>query len=220
MIRFKRIFLMLALVMTMMALVPGSYQQTAAQRATSTPIVTTTITVQPTEQAIRLLLRNGKGYVILLRHAQTTPGTGDPAGFKLEDCKTQRNLSEAGRTQAVRIGERIKADKIQVAQILSSQWCRCRDTARLMNVGTVTPATMLNSFFEDRTTADEQTKQVEQYIRGHQGESGVVIMVTHQVNITALTGIVPSMGEMVIVRANAQGRVEVAGRIADAAPAS
>jgi hypothetical protein len=91
----------------------------------------------PSSENLWSSLREGTGYVVLLRHAQTTPGTGDPPGFKLEDCSTQRNLSEAGRTQARQIGQAIRDRKILIAQVFSSQYCRCLETARLLNLGNV-----------------------------------------------------------------------------------
>ena len=77
-----------------------------------------------------------KSYVILFRHA-LAPGTGDPRNFQLNDCSTQRNLSEEGRKQAVRIGEELKRRKILITRVLSSQWCRCLETAKLMDVGQI-----------------------------------------------------------------------------------
>lgn len=158
-------------------------------------------------------LQKGTGYVILLRHAQTVPGTGDPPGFKLNDCSTQRNLSEEGKAQAVQIGDRFRQRQIPIDRVLSSQWCRCLDTAKLMNVGKVEPFPALNSFFDNRSTETQQTQQVRQFIVQNQDTSGAIVMVTHQVNITALSGVVPQQGEAVIMQVRDGDRLEVVAQL-------
>ena len=95
-------------------------------------------------------LREG-GFVLLLRHAQTVPGTGDPPGFTLDDCATQRNLSDEGREQARRIGARLRKERVPVGRVLTSAWCRCRETARLLELGPVEHLQPLDSFFEQRS---------------------------------------------------------------------
>lgn len=157
----------------------------------------------------------GGGHVILMRHA-IAPGTGDPANFTIGDCATQRNLSPEGRTQAQRIGARFAARGVGIEKVLTSQWCRCIDTARLA-FPRMTPVEepVLNSFFADRSTEAAQTEALKALIRdfGANG-GGNAVFVTHQVNITALTGIVPRQGEAVIVRPDADGDgIVVAGRI-------
>jgi phosphohistidine phosphatase SixA len=160
-------------------------------------------------------LRQGTGYVVLLRHAQTVAGGGDPPGFRLDDCATQRNLSEAGREQAARIGQTFREQNVNVVQVFSSQYCRCLDTAELMNVGTVEPAPMLNSIFEDRSTADIQEQQVNQQILNHRSQTGVIVMVTHYANISAISGIAPESGDAVVLQADEQGEIEVVGQLRD-----
>lgn len=142
-------------------------------------------------------------YAVLLRHA-LAPGTGDPAGFRLGDCATQRNLSAAGQDQARRIGAAFRERDIAVVQVLSSQWCRSLDTATLMDLGPVEPFEPLNSFFSDRSTTPTQTAQIQDYLR-RQPNRGVIVMVTHQVNITALTGVVPGSGQAVVVNLDEGG---------------
>jgi phosphohistidine phosphatase SixA len=144
-------------------------------------------------------------YVVLLRHA-IAPGTGDPANFRLGDCSTQRNLSAAGQAQAQQLGQAFRRRQVDVAQVLSSEWCRCLDTATLMELGPVQPFAPINSFFRDRSTAAQQTAQLENYIR-QQPSRGVIVMVTHQVNITALTGVVPASGQAVVVTPNDEGQL-------------
>ncbi|MEM6713533.1 MAG: histidine phosphatase family protein [Cyanobacteria bacterium P01_C01_bin.147] len=141
-------------------------------------------------------------YVVLIRHA-LAPGTGDPTNFQLTDCTTQRNLSAAGRSQAQQIGQAFHDRHVVVQQVLSSQWCRCLETAELMDVGTVEPYPPLNSFFRDRSTAEAQITAVKQYLLSQADHPGVTIMVTHQVNITGLTDIVPQSGEAVVLQVEA-----------------
>lgn len=154
-------------------------------------------------------LRAG-GTVALIRHARA-PGTGDPPGFRLEDCSTQRNLSDEGRAQARRLGDTLQSRGVTVARALSSRWCRALDTARLAFGNTMLPFAPLDSFFGDRKTEAEQTRAVREDIARWQGP-GVLALVTHQVNITALTGIFPAEGEMIVLRPRADG-FDVVGRI-------
>lgn len=169
--------------------------------------------IQIAQQDIWTQMQQGKGYVVLLRHAQTVAGTGDPPGFKLKDCATQRNLSAAGKKQASRIGQEFKERQIPIRQVLSSQYCRCLDTARLLALGTVTSSPMLNSIFEDRQTATKQKAQVRQQILNHRNTSGVVVMVSHFVNIIDLISVSTQPGDGVVLRASEQGKLEVVGQI-------
>ena len=147
-------------------------------------------------------------YVVLLRHA-LAPGIGDPANFSLQDCSTQRNLSAEGRIQARQIGEAFQVRGVAIRQLLSSQWCRCLETAELMSVGQVTALESLNSFFRDRSAAASRTAEVEQYLLSQLDHPGVIVMVSHQVNITALTDIVPRSGTAVVVQVTASGLVRM-----------
>jgi broad specificity phosphatase PhoE len=158
-------------------------------------------------------LRQGD-HAALIRHA-LAPGTGDPPGFRLEDCSTQRNLSEQGRAQARDIGARFRDHGIEQAEVLSSQWCRCLETARRLGLGAVTPFDGLNSFFRDRSHVPERTAAVRALLRQRLSDTHAVplVLVTHQVNITALTDVFPAAGEMVVVRLQGD-RVTVLGRLA------
>lgn len=143
-------------------------------------------------------LRAG-GVAILLRHAQTVPGLGDPPGFRLGDCATQRNLSEEGRNQSRRIGAALAAQGVQVEHVLSSQWCRCLDTARLAfprHAVEAFPA--LNSFFDDRSAEPGRTREARARIAAIRSPSNVAL-VTHHVNILALTGLAVGAGEAVLM---------------------
>ena len=145
-------------------------------------------------------LRKG-GLVVLIRHAATEPGLGDPQGFRLDDCKTQRNLSEAGREDARRIGARFKAERIPIAQVLTSPWCRCRETAQLA-FGRSEDWAPLSSFFDFPHNEPEYTERVKKRIGGlpRRNLAGNVVMVTHNVNIAALSKHSVAPGEMVLMR--------------------
>ncbi len=162
------------------------------------------------EVALWEALRSG-GHVALLRHA-LAPGTGDPPEFKIGDCATQRNLSDEGREQARRIGERFRANGIERAQVLSSQWCRCLETARLLDLGPVREFPVINSFFRNYERREPQTGQLRQWI-SEQDLRQPLVLVTHQVNITALTNVYPRSGELVIIRRDDEDGILVIGTI-------
>jgi phosphohistidine phosphatase SixA len=165
----------------------------------------------PAEAALWDALREGRA-VALIRHA-LAPGTGDPAGFRLDDCTTQRNLSDEGRAQARALGARFRANGITSAEVHSSQWCRSLETARLLALGPVQEFPALNSFFADRSSGSAQSAAIERFLE--QGPAGVPrVLVTHQVNITALTGVFPSSGEIVVVAPDAEDGLAVLGRLA------
>lgn len=147
----------------------------------------------------------------LMRHA-TAPGTGDPAGFALGDCATQRNLDAAGRDEARRIGTALADAGLRFDAVFSSAWCRAEETARLLDLGPVRPAPALNSFFADRGAAATHTADTVTLLAGLPAD-GKALLVTHQVNITALTGIFPRSGEIVVVSLDGSGTVVVEGRI-------
>ncbi|MHA3976073.1 histidine phosphatase family protein [Halovulum sp. GXIMD14794] len=143
-----------------------------------------------------------------MRHA-LAPGTGDPANLEIGDCSTQRNLDDRGRAQARAIGEALRQQGITFDAVLSSQWCRTRETAELLRVGPVTEAPSLNSFFRDRSTRDDQTKATQDLIAGLDGR---LMLVTHQVNISALVGRSTRSGEILVIR-QTEGGTEVLGSI-------
>lgn len=150
-------------------------------------------------------------HIVLLRHA-IAPGTGDPEDFEVGDCATQRNLSDQGRDQARRIGDRSRAHGTSIAPVFSSQWCRCLETARLLGLGPVTQLPVLNSFFRNGERREPQTQALRQWI-AKQDLSSVLVLVTHQVNITALTGVYPQSGELVILRRDRTGSLSVVGTL-------
>ena len=166
---------------------------------------------QADEGQLLAALREGRA-VALMRHAQA-PGTGDPADFRLGDCATQRNLSAEGRAQARATGARLRAAGITRARLYSSQWCRCLETARLLGLGDVQELPALNSFFGDRAQSSAQTAALSAFLR-EQTPDGPLILVTHQVNITAFTDGFMRSGEIVLVALPLAAEPEVLGRIA------
>ncbi len=161
--------------------------------------------------ALWAAIRSGDAFV-MLRHA-LAPGTGDPEGFRLEDCATQRNLSEEGRAQARAIGDNLRMNGLAEAELRSSQWCRCLETARLLGIGSVEPLPALNSFFDERANGPIQTEALREWL-AKRDDRRPLVLVTHQVNISALTGLTPSSGEAVVLRISDDGTVEKLGSIA------
>ena len=136
--------------------------------------------------------------VILIRHS-LAPGSGDPAGFKIGDCKTQRNLNKAGIEQSKKIGKIFKGNKIPIDIVLSSEWCRCKDTA-FHAFGKFKEFSALNSTFSTPYNKNEprQIKEIEKYLMNWEGKGKNLILVTHYSVITAITNAAPSSGEIVI----------------------
>ncbi len=162
------------------------------------------------DDALWALLKGG-GQVILMRHASTDPATGDPPGFRLEDCATQRNLSPAGREEARQIGAAFRARGIPAGRILSSRWCRCLETARLA-FGAIEPWPALDSFFRDQSRELQQTQAIRALV-SERPQAGNLILVTHGFNIRALIGILPAPGEMIVLTPEENGKFRVAGRL-------
>jgi phosphohistidine phosphatase SixA len=151
-----------------------------------------------------------QGAIVLFRHSNA-PGVGDPPGFRIGDCSTQRNLNDEGRAQARRIGEAFRERGIAVGMVFTSQWCRTRGTANMAFPGMVQDEPSFNSFFGDRTEEPERTASATALLLRWKG-AGALVVVTHQVNITALTGVAPASGEGVVL-SNIDGRLTVVGRI-------
>jgi phosphohistidine phosphatase SixA len=151
------------------------------------------------------------GAVAVMRHA-LAPGTGDPAGFDIADCATQRNLDAAGRAQARAIGDALRARGVAFDRVLTSAWCRCAETAALLDLGPVEVFPALNSVFAGRSGGTAaQTAEVEARIAGRGSES--LLMVTHQVNISALTGRSTASGETLVIADDGAGGFAVTGSI-------
>ncbi len=151
------------------------------------------------------------GRVVLVRHAITTPGFGDPAGMHLDDCATQRNLTEQGRTHARAIGAAFRSRGLKPERVLSSPWCRCIETAQLAFGGSQTE-TALSNLFGRSENRDRQVEVLRAVVAAHRSP-GNLVLVTHGSTIVAFTGVSPDFGEMVVVAPRAGGTFVVEGRL-------
>ena len=131
---------------------------------------------------------NPFGTVLFIRHTMA-PGYGDPQNFDLNDCSTQRNLDYEGKSQAVQIGRKIKKERIKFVKVYSSQWCRCVETAQLIDIGEITIEPGLNSFFQGFVSKEKTISKLKIILDSLEHSNELVLMVTHQVTIAALTGI-------------------------------
>jgi phosphohistidine phosphatase SixA len=165
------------------------------------------------DDALWSQLRDG-GKVVLIRHATTPSQFGDPEGMRLDDCATQRNLTDAGREQAKRIGQAFAENTVKVSQVRTSQLCRCIDTARLA-FGAATVWEDLTGIVQD---SPERRQQKAQALRralatlpSTPGEN--VIFVTHNFNIKDATGESVAMGEALVIQPKGEHGFDVLGRI-------
>jgi len=161
------------------------------------------------EEALWQALRQG-GHVLYIRHALTTPGFGDPPGFKLEDCSTQRNLSDDGRAQARRMGEALRSRKVPIGDVLSSPWCRCLETAQLA-FGRSQTWSALSNLHARQQNAEKQVRALRPRIAAHRGKDNLVL-VAHGSVAVALLGERPAMGEILVLKPQPPG-FSVAGRL-------
>ena len=140
--------------------------------------------------------------IILIRHAKA-PGGGDPKGFKIDDCKTQRNLNEIGINQSKKIGKLFREKNIKIDKVFSSQWCRCKDTAKYA-FGDFKEFSALNSTFQSPfdKNEDKQIEILKNFVKNWNGKGKNLVLVTHYSIITAITDAVPSSGEIVITDKN------------------
>ena len=159
-----------------------------------------TLQLNASEQAWGLAQEGNK--IILIRHS-LAPGGGDPAGFKIDDCKTQRNLNKKGINQSKKIGKLFKKNKVPIDQVLSSQWCRCKDTAKYA-FGEYKEFTALNSTFQSPFNKNEgkQLKELYNYVKKWNGNGKNLVLITHYSIITAVTNAVPRSGEIVVTDKN------------------
>ena len=151
-------------------------------------------------------LKDGS-HVLLMRHADA-PGYGDPQNYQISQCSTQRNLGDLGRRQAKNTGDWLSSQGIEQAKVYSSPWCRCIDTASLLNKGVVKKEAALGSFFDDMSQAKRQTDELVKLItvERKQNPTMPIIMVTHHVNIQSYMGMVVNSGDMVLVKVDPAGR--------------
>lgn len=152
------------------------------------------------------------GRVLILRHANA-PGFADPPQFALGDCATQRNLDAAGRAQALRLGERLRAAGIVRARVLSSQWCRCLETARLLDLGPVEALPALNSFFQRPELRAPTLSALGQFLATLPTEGEPVILVTHQVVVDAFAPGTTPVADGSLFQLNGSGSPRWLGRI-------
>ncbi len=162
------------------------------------------------EDELWTALREGTAFG-MMRHA-LAPGFGDPENFKVDDCTTQRNLSDEGRKQAQEIGQRFRDRGIKRLTLFSSAWCRCRETAELLDLGPVTTLDSLNSFFQARENREPQTAALKTWLAANSFDTPV-ILVTHQVNISALTGEYADSGDIIIMRREKSGALKFLGKL-------
>jgi phosphohistidine phosphatase SixA len=193
---------------------PHDLRRPLPRRAVLPVVLLVLLAVRPAaaadEETTWKLLAGG-GQAVLIRHAITTPGVGDPPGMRLTECSTQRNLTDEGRAHARRVGEAFRARKIPVDRVMSSPWCRCLETARLFGPPEVWTA--LSNLFDRPLHRAEQVAQMQTFIGGLR-QSGNVVLVSHGSTISALTGINPDPAEMVVVTPQGGTRFSVAGRLA------
>jgi phosphohistidine phosphatase SixA len=147
-------------------------------------------------------------YVLLMRHT-LAPGVGDPVNYTLDDCKTQRNLSGEGRKQASTVGNWLKKHGVLSAEVHSSAWCRCKDTAALLKFDGFKVEPALASFFDEMHRAQERTEELQRFITGKRKTKGdkALILVTHHVNIQEFTSENVASGDMVLAKVDASGKL-------------
>ena len=152
------------------------------------------------------------GHILMIRHA-LAPGSGDPANFRIGDCSTQRNLDDRGRKQAKAIGDWLRSNGITSARVYSSQWCRCLETAELLELGSVTELPALNSFYELTQDRQPNLKALRKFIAEQPSDGVLVILVTHLVTISAIANEGVSSGEGVLIKLNRDAPYEIVGRL-------
>ncbi len=164
------------------------------------------------ETSLLWALLKKPGHIAFVRHA-LAPGTGDPDNFDLNECNTQRILSDAGRRQAARTGDAFRAKRISQPTVYSSQWCRCMETAELIKLGTVTPLPSLNSLYRFPEREARQIETLRADIKSLNLDKPVV-MVSHQFTIRGLLKTSTRSGEIAVVRRRADGSLVLLGKIA------
>ena len=141
------------------------------------------------------------GKLIFIRHAYA-PGSGDPSNFNLNDCSTQRNLSEEGRKQAEYIGEFFRNKKIKIYKVLSSEWCRCKETAQIA-FNKYEKKNFLNSFFSSRFFKNKESQMIKlkRFIYNHDNKKNIIFL-THYVVINETLNYSPNSGEIIVIDKN------------------
>lgn len=156
---------------------------------------------------------NSGGHVLMIRHAYA-PGTGDPEQFRIGECATQRNLNDQGRAQAREIGRWLRSQGVRSARVFSSQWCRCLETAKLIGLGPVLELPSLNSFFDRPQDAKPNLSALREFLLRQPEDGELILMVTHFVTISGITGLGVSSGEGVVIHLTGEaGAMKVLGPI-------
>jgi phosphohistidine phosphatase SixA len=173
----------------------------------------TTLSLPAAAQSEPWSLLRQPGHAVFMRHSDApgSGGYGDPPGYRLDDCATQRNLSEDGRAHARRTGEAFRANGVAFDRALTSPWCRCKETALLALGRTAEPFAPLSNLVGRHEHRDSQVRALKDFLAGLDGR-GSVLLVTHGIVIGALTGISPASGEMVVVKPGPDGEPTVVGR--------
>ena len=156
---------------------------------------------------LRSLIKNSGTNVIFLRHA-IAPGFGDPDNFEINNCDTQRNLDQAGKKQALKIGKYLKEQKIKFNEILTSEWCRCKETAIKMNIGKWKTFSGLNSFFQNHANKNKVLDQLNTKLNKLK-KNNLTLMISHQVVIFEITGIATKSGGLVLYNTNSKKTTEI-----------
>ncbi len=172
-------------------------------------IPTFAVAVDQSEVVDRL---NAGGHILMIRHA-LAPGNGDPPNFKIGDCATQRNLDDTGRDQARSIGLWLRKNGVTSARIYSSQWCRCLETARLLNLGPVQELAALNSFYERTQDRGPNLEALNDFISRQPVKGDLIILVTHFVTIAGIAGTGVSSGEGALLALHEDAPYTVVGRL-------
>ncbi len=164
------------------------------------------------EQAEMIARMKAGGHILMIRHA-LAPGTGDPANFRIGDCSTQRNLDDRGRKQARAIGDWLRLNGVNLARIYSSQWCRCLETAELLEMGSVAELPALNSFYELTQNREPNLEALRKFIAQQPSDGVLIILVTHFVTISAIANEAVSSGEGMLLKLNEAAPYEIVGRL-------
>ena len=152
------------------------------------------------DQNLKKEIRQG-GKLIFIRHAYA-PGSGDPQNFNLNDCSTQRNLNHSGREQSKNIGKLFSRHDIEINNVYSSEWCRCKETASIA-FNKFETKKFLNSFYSAQFAKNKkkQVKEFQKFINNWDKKENL-IFVTHYVFISEILNYAPSSGEIVVADKN------------------
>jgi phosphohistidine phosphatase SixA len=175
-------------------------------------MITPVMAAADTDPAELIERMRAGGHILMIRHA-LAPGAGDPPNFQIGDCSTQRNLDEHGREQARSIGDWLRSKGIASARVYSSQWCRCLETANLLQMGLVEELPALNSFYELTQNREPNLKALRQFIAKQPPDGKLIILVTHLVTISAMADEAVSSGEGMLLKLNTATHYEVIGRL-------